>query len=82
MSRARALTGLLLLFVVLTLLPAPTGVTPQGWRQTAIFITVIAGMVAEPLPASALVLIGLSDRRVLPVAVPINALAVFEARRR
>ena len=61
MSRTRGLAALVLLYIVLGhLIPAPATVTPQGWRQTAIFITVIAGMVTEPLPASALVLIGLT----------------------
>jgi len=61
MSRTRGLAALVLLYIILAyLIPAPATITPQGWRQTAIFITVIAGMVTEPLPASALVLIGLT----------------------
>ena len=55
MSRlTRGLAALAVLYLVLAyLVPAPATITPQGWRQTAIFITVIAGMVTEPLPASA-----------------------------
>lgn len=61
MSRTRGLAALVVLYLVLAyLIPAPATITPQGWQQTAIFITVIAGMVTEPLPASALVLIGLT----------------------
>ena len=61
MSRARGLAFLVLLYlVIIFLIPRPDTITPQGWRQTAIFICVIAGMVTEPLPASALVLIGLT----------------------
>jgi divalent anion:Na+ symporter, DASS family len=61
MSRTRGLAALVLLYIVLAhIIPAPAGITPQGWRQTAIFISVIAGMVTDPLPASALVLIGLT----------------------
>ncbi|HUQ87860.1 MAG TPA: DASS family sodium-coupled anion symporter [Vicinamibacterales bacterium] len=61
MSRTRGLAALVLLFIVISyVIPAPAGVTAQGWRQTAIFICVIAGMVTDPLPASALVLIGLT----------------------
>jgi DASS family divalent anion:Na+ symporter len=60
MSRSRGLAALVVLYLVIAhLIPVPAGITPQGWRQTAIFICVIAGMVTEPLPASALVLIGL-----------------------
>jgi divalent anion:Na+ symporter, DASS family len=61
MSRGRGLLGLSLLFVAIAyVIPHPAGVTPQGWRQAAIFATMIAGMVTEPLPASALVLLGLT----------------------
>jgi DASS family divalent anion:Na+ symporter len=61
MSRSRGLAALVLLYIVLAyVIPAPATITPQGWRQTAIFITVIAGMVTDPLPASALVLMGLT----------------------
>ena len=61
MSRTRGLAALVLLYVVIAyVIPAPATITPQGWRQTAIFICVIAGMVTDPLPASALVLIGLT----------------------
>jgi DASS family divalent anion:Na+ symporter len=60
MSRSRGLAALVVLYLLIAhLIPVPGGITPQGWRQTAIFICVIAGMVTEPLPASALVLIGL-----------------------
>jgi divalent anion:Na+ symporter, DASS family len=61
MSRARGLAALVVLYLLIAhVIPAPATITPQGWRQTAIFICVIAGMVTDPLPASALVLIGLT----------------------
>ena len=60
MSRARGLAALLLLFAVIAyLVPHPDSVSAQGWRQFAIFVTTIAGMILEPLPAAALVLMGL-----------------------
>lgn len=61
MARARGLAFLVVLYLIIVfLIPTPATITPQGWRQTAIFICVIAGMVTDPLPASALVLIGLT----------------------
>jgi DASS family divalent anion:Na+ symporter len=61
MLRARRLAALGGLFVVIAfLVPAPEGVTPQGWRQAAIFVCMIAGMILEPLPQPALVLLGLA----------------------
>ena len=60
MTRARGLAALVVLYVAIALIPPPATITPQGWRQTAIFICVIAGMVTDPVPASALVLMGLT----------------------
>src|SRR5881394_1219339 len=61
MSRTRGLAALVLLYIVIGhIIPPPATITPQGWRQTAIFICVIAGMVTDPVPASALVLMGLT----------------------
>jgi DASS family divalent anion:Na+ symporter len=60
-SRVRGLAALAVLFGAISfLVPHPGAVTPQGWRQMAIFVCVIAGMILEPLPASALVLLGLT----------------------
>ena len=61
MSRTRGLAALVFLYILIgEIIPPPGNVTDQGWRQTAIFICVIAGMVTEPIHASALVLIGLT----------------------
>ena len=60
-GRARGLAALVVLYLFIAhVIPVPQGITPQGWRQTAIFISVIAGMVTEPVHASALVIIGLT----------------------
>jgi divalent anion:Na+ symporter, DASS family len=61
MSRTRGLAALVFLYILIgEVIPPPDTITDQGWRQTAIFICVIAGMVTEPIHASALVLIGLT----------------------
>jgi divalent anion:Na+ symporter, DASS family len=61
MSRSRGLAALVVLYLFIAhVIPVPESITPQGWRQTAIFICVIAGMVTEPIHASALVLVGLT----------------------
>src|SRR5829696_274806 len=71
MSRTRGLAALVVLFIVIAyVIPAPATITPQGWRQTAIFICVIAGMVTDPLPASALVLLGLTAMAVNGTPMP------------
>jgi DASS family divalent anion:Na+ symporter len=42
------------------LVPPPAGITAQGWRLFAIFLAVIAGQMLHPLPAAAVVLVGLA----------------------
>ena len=71
MSRARGLAALVLLYIIIgELITPPDGITRQGWRQTAIFISVIAGMVTEPIHASALVLIGLTAWAITGTPMP------------
>src|SRR5687768_4089476 len=61
MVRYGRLSALVSLYVIVGhLIPPPDGVTPQGWRLCAIFIAVIAGQMVQPLPAAAVVLIGLA----------------------
>ncbi len=45
---------------VVYLLPHPAEVTDQGWRMFAIFISVIVGMILEPIPDAAVVLLGVT----------------------
>jgi DASS family divalent anion:Na+ symporter len=41
-------------------LPAPAGVSPEGWRVTGLFLATIAGLMLQPLPGAALVMISLT----------------------
>jgi DASS family divalent anion:Na+ symporter len=59
--RYRGLAALALLYLVIAhLVPRPDVITPEGWRTLAIFLSVIVGMIIQPLPASALVILGLT----------------------
>jgi L-tartrate/succinate antiporter len=44
---------------IIALLPVPEGLSPQAWRYFALFAAVIAGIIAEPIPAAAVGLVGL-----------------------
>ena len=44
--------------VIIAIIPQPEGVTVEGWRLFAIFIATIVGSMIQPLPDSAVVLIG------------------------
>jgi DASS family divalent anion:Na+ symporter len=46
--------------VVAHVLPPPAGVTPAGWRITGVFLATVAGLMLQPLPGAALVIVGLT----------------------
>ena len=42
------------------LVPAPGGITAEGWRITAVFLATVAGLMLQPLPGAAMVVVGLT----------------------
>ena len=61
MVRYGRLAVLVALFTIVAfLVPAPAGVTPQGWRLFAIFVAVIAGQMLQPVSSPAVVILGLA----------------------
>ena len=44
----------LALGAVIALLPVPNGLTPDAWHYFALFVTIIAGIITEPVPPAAL----------------------------
>src|SRR5216683_6333374 len=59
----RRLTGCLIvvgLYVAVQLLPRPAPVKPEGWRLLGIFVATIGGLILQPIPGGALVLIAVT----------------------
>ncbi|HYO82413.1 MAG TPA: DASS family sodium-coupled anion symporter, partial [Bryobacteraceae bacterium] len=46
--------------MVLYLLPRPDGVTPAGWRLLALFASAVVGLIMQPIPGGAIVLIAVT----------------------
>jgi len=46
--------------VIVFLLPRPDGVDPRGWRLLAIFVATILGLILQPLPMGAVVVLGIA----------------------
>ena len=60
-ARAVKLLALVAVYaVVVFLLPRPEAVTPAGWNRTGLFIATIAGLMIQPMPGAALILISLT----------------------
>lgn len=51
--------------LLLALLPAPPGLAQHAWWYLALFVTVIIGLITEPIPAAAVGLIGVAAATVL-----------------
>lgn len=60
-SRTLRLLILLLIYLVVAhVIPAPAGVTPGGWRLTGVFLATIAGLMLQPIPGAAIVIIAIA----------------------
>lgn len=57
--------------------PVPAGLTPQAWHMFAIFVATIAGILTQPLPSGALMLIALCAAVVTGTLTEGKALAGF-----
>lgn len=56
---ARGIAPLVAIYLVIVyLLPRPEVVAPAGWRMFGIFTATVAGLILQPIPGGALVLIG------------------------
>src|SRR5688572_15880957 len=60
--------------VTMWLLPAPEGIELHAWRLFAIFLATIVGLILEPLPMGAVVLIAVTATMILGVLPPEEAL--------
>jgi DASS family divalent anion:Na+ symporter len=63
--------------VLILLFPVPTGITPKSWQIFAIFIATIAGLIFQPLPGGAMVLLGVSAMALTGVLTVNQALAGY-----
>jgi DASS family divalent anion:Na+ symporter len=63
--------------LVVAALPTPTGITAQSWGLLAIFVSTVAGLMIQPLPGGAMVLLGVSATAVSGVLTPQQALAGY-----
>ena len=51
--------------VIILLVPRPAGLTPAAWHYFALFVTVIAALITEPIPGPALGFMGVSAASVM-----------------
>jgi len=52
--------GPVLLWVLITAIPVPGGLTPAAWHYFALFAAVILALILEPIPAAAIGMIGIA----------------------
>src|SRR5262249_61703464 len=59
------------------LLPRPMAVDPRAWRLLAIFIGTLVGIIAKPLPMSAMAVIGIASALATRTLTIVEALSGF-----
>jgi len=59
-----------LVTIILALIPAPEGLSQNGWYFLSIFVGVIVGLIVEPVPAALVGLLGVSVVAVLGLVDP------------
>ena len=66
-ANGRTLAAILPLAIglVMVLLPPPPGLPQHAWWYLALFVTVIVGLIVEPVPAAAVGLLGITAAAVL-----------------
>jgi citrate:succinate antiporter/L-tartrate/succinate antiporter len=52
--------GPVLLWLLITVIPVPGGLTPAAWHYFALFAAVILALILEPIPAAAIGMIGIA----------------------
>ncbi|HVS66683.1 MAG TPA: DASS family sodium-coupled anion symporter [Thermoanaerobaculia bacterium] len=58
-------------------LPPPAGIEPRSWQLFAIFVATILGLILQPLPGGAMVLLGVAATAIFGVLEPATALAGY-----
>jgi DASS family divalent anion:Na+ symporter len=59
-TRTRGLLCIVAVYVAVALLsPRPSSIDPASWRQFGVFVATLAGLILQPLPAAAVVFIGI-----------------------
>lgn len=57
---ARLLALVVVYLLVVFIFPRPESVSPEGWRRTGLFLAAIAGLMIQPMPGAALVIVSLT----------------------
>ena len=76
-ARALRWAAVLVPGIIVALIGAPTGITAKSWHLFAIFVSTIAGLIFQPLPGGAMVLLGVTATAVTGVLTPNQALAGY-----
>src|SRR5262245_2307493 len=64
-ARTRGLLAIAAVYLLIWACPHPSSVDAAGWRQFAVFVATLAGLILQPLPAAAMVFVGLMGSVIL-----------------
>lgn len=69
--------AVLLSAVLVLLAPVPEGIETSSWQFLAVFVATMVGLVVQPLPGGAMVLLGVASTMVFGLLPPATALAGY-----
>lgn len=69
--------AVLLVGLAVVMMPMPSGITPKSWQLFSIFVATILGLILQPLPGGAMVLLGVFTLALTGVLPPSQALAGY-----
>jgi len=67
------LIGIIIIGVILSLLPAPEGLSRDGWIFFSLFVSVFIALIIEPFPAAYIGLLGVVIACLLKIGPPVTA---------
>ena len=76
-ARARRFLFVAAVYVAVWMCPRPSSIDPASWRQFGVFTATLAGLILQPLPAAAMVFIGVVASIVLGGLAVDRALSGF-----
>jgi len=75
MKNIAKLAAIVVIGIIMSLLPAPEGLSRDGWLFFSLFLSVIIGLIAEPFPSAFIGLLGVVVACILKIGPPVTQAA-------
>ncbi len=77
MKNSIKLVVIVIIGLIMSFLPAPEGLTREGWVFFSLFVCVFIGLILEPLPSAYIVLLGVAIASIIKIGPPLDPSGVI-----